>query len=59
MDRISAEVGKATKDPKIVEQLTKFGVDPVGNSPTEFTKMISADMQLWTEAVRMAGLQVK
>jgi tripartite-type tricarboxylate transporter receptor subunit TctC len=59
VDRISTEVGKATKDPKIVEQLTKFGVDPVGNSPTEFTKMISADMQLWTEAVRKAGLQVK
>src|SRR5215813_15285059 len=33
VDRIAAEVAGATKDRKIVEQLTAFGVDPVGNSP--------------------------
>jgi len=59
VDRIAAEVGQAIKDPKIVEQLTKFGVDPVGNNPQEFSAMISADIKLWAEAVRMAGLKAK
>jgi tripartite-type tricarboxylate transporter receptor subunit TctC len=59
VDRIAAEVGKATKDPKVVEQLTIFGVDPVGNSPAQFSAMIAADTKLWAEALEVAGLQAK
>jgi tripartite-type tricarboxylate transporter receptor subunit TctC len=59
VDRIAVEVGKATKDAKIVKQLTAFGVDPVGNSPAEFSAMIAADIELWAEAVKLAGLQAK
>jgi tripartite-type tricarboxylate transporter receptor subunit TctC len=59
VDRIAAEVGKATKDPKLVEQLTAFGVDPVGSSPAQFSAMIVADTKLWAEALKVAGLQAK
>jgi tripartite-type tricarboxylate transporter receptor subunit TctC len=34
-------------------------VDPVGNSPAEFSAMISADIELWARAVKIAGLQAK
>jgi tripartite-type tricarboxylate transporter receptor subunit TctC len=57
VDRIAFEVAQATKDPTIVEQLTRFGVDPVGNTPAEFSAMISADIKLWAEAVSLAGLR--
>lgn len=57
VERIAAEVGMATKDPKIVKYLTAVGVDPVGNSPAEFSAMISADIELWAGAVKIAGLQ--
>jgi tripartite-type tricarboxylate transporter receptor subunit TctC len=59
VERIAAEIGRATKDRKIVEQLTAFGVDPLGNGPAEFSAMISADIELWARAVKMAGLEVK
>jgi len=59
VDRIALEVGRATRDPKIVEQLLKFGADPVGNKPAEFSEMISADIKLWAEAVKIAGLRAK
>jgi tripartite-type tricarboxylate transporter receptor subunit TctC len=59
VDRIAAEVGKATKDTKIVEQLTAFGVDPLGSRPAEFSAMIAADIELWGEAVKLAGLQAQ
>jgi tripartite-type tricarboxylate transporter receptor subunit TctC len=39
--------------------LTAFGVDPLGNSPAEFSAMIAADIELWAEAVKLAGLQAK
>ena len=59
VDRIAAEAGNITRDPKIAEQLTRFGVDPVGNTPSEFTAMISADIKLWAAAVKAAGLQAQ
>jgi tripartite-type tricarboxylate transporter receptor subunit TctC len=59
LERIAAQVRKATQDPKIVEQLNTFGVDPAGNSPAEFAAMISADIELWARAVKIAGLQAK
>lgn len=57
VNRVAAEVVKATKDRKIAEQLINFGVDPLGNSPDQFAEMVSADIQLWAEAVKSAGLQ--
>src|SRR5215467_11198723 len=59
VDRIAAEVRSATKDPKIVERLTAFGVDPVGSSPAEFADMVHADIELWAQAVEFAGLRAK
>jgi tripartite-type tricarboxylate transporter receptor subunit TctC len=59
VDRIAAEVGKATKDKKVREQLTAFGVDPLGNSPAEFSAMIASDIELWAGAVKLAGLRAK
>jgi tripartite-type tricarboxylate transporter receptor subunit TctC len=59
VDRIAAEVGRATMDPKIVQQLAAFGVDPLGNSPAEFAAMISDDIKSWAEAVKLAGLAAK
>jgi tripartite-type tricarboxylate transporter receptor subunit TctC len=59
VDRIAAEVGKATKDRQIIDQLSAFGVDPLGNSPAEFSAMISEDIELWAAAVKTAGLQAK
>jgi len=59
VDRIAAEVRDATRDAEIVERLTTFGVDPVGNSPAEFSAMVRADMELWANAVKLAGLQAE
>jgi tripartite-type tricarboxylate transporter receptor subunit TctC len=58
VDRIAAEVGRATKDPRIAAQFTNFAIDPLGSSPAEFASMIAADIGLWAEAVRLAGLQM-
>ena len=57
VNRIAGEVAKATKDPKIIKQLINFGVDPLGNSPDQFAEMVATDIQLWAEAVKLAGLQ--
>ena len=45
------------KDQKFVERLKNFGADPLGSSPEEFKAMIGADIALWAEAVRIAGVK--
>jgi len=39
--------------------MTTLGVDPLGNSPQEFTNMISADIVLWREAVKIAHIEIQ
>jgi tripartite-type tricarboxylate transporter receptor subunit TctC len=57
VSRIAAEVARAVKDPSFAERLTKFGVDPLGNSPEEFVKLIEAEIPVWIEAVAIAGVK--
>lgn len=59
IDRIAAEVSRAVKDPKVSAILVANGLEPVGDSPAEFAAMIAADIPLWTEAVKQAGLKAK
>ena len=59
VDRIAAEVARAVKDPAFAERLTKFGVDPLGNSPADFAKLIQQEIPVWIEAVEIAGVKTQ
>ena len=54
--RIAKEVARAVRDPKLVERLAGFGVDPLGNRPEDFSAMIAADLAQWGEAIKIAGV---
>jgi tripartite-type tricarboxylate transporter receptor subunit TctC len=56
VDLLAAEITTAVKDPKFVERLETYGVDPVGDKPEEFARTIAADVAQWAEAVKMVGL---
>jgi tripartite-type tricarboxylate transporter receptor subunit TctC len=58
VNRIAAEFARAVKDPKFVAALDKYGVDPAGLTPEEFTNFIKHDMALWAEAVKIAGVKL-
>jgi tripartite-type tricarboxylate transporter receptor subunit TctC len=57
VNRLAAEVAHAVKEPRVIEQMGNQGIDPVGNSPEEFLAAIKADVVLWTEAVKVAGVK--
>ena len=59
IERLAAEVGRAIKDSKFAEQLNRRGVEPLGTTPEELAAMISGDIALWAEAVKIAGVQPK
>lgn len=56
VDRLSAEMVKAGKDPKFIEQLTAQGVDSIAEGPEKFAQFIAAEMPLWADAVKRAGV---
>jgi tripartite-type tricarboxylate transporter receptor subunit TctC len=55
--RIATEVAHIAREQKFVERLTSIGVESVGNSPEEFAAMIAADIALWPDALRAAGIK--
>jgi tripartite-type tricarboxylate transporter receptor subunit TctC len=59
IDAIANEVARGVKDPSIAERLISNGIDPLGNSPQQFAHMVTADIALWAEAVKIAGVGEK
>ena len=57
IDKLAGEVRRAVKDHAFVQSLANIGVDPIGDSPTEFAATIAADLPLWAEAVHIAGVK--
>jgi tripartite-type tricarboxylate transporter receptor subunit TctC len=59
VDKIAAELAKASKDPAFVDKLTKIGADPSGITPAQFAELVAADLKLWAEAVAIAGVKLQ
>ena len=59
VDRIATEFARAVKSPKFVARLDQEGVEPLGSSPRETAAFIAADMALWGEAVKVAGVSLQ
>jgi tripartite-type tricarboxylate transporter receptor subunit TctC len=59
VERLAAEIARATKDPTFAARLDQEGVEPLGSSPGQTAKFIAADMALWAEAVKVAGVSLQ
>ena len=55
--RAGDAVARAVKGPVIADRLVGNGVDPLGSTPKEFARLIAADIALWAEAIRSAGIE--
>ena len=52
-----ATPARAAKDPKVIERLANFGIDPLGNTPEEFAAGLATDIRFWADAAKIAGVQ--
>lgn len=59
VDRLHSEVVKLLKRPDIVERCKTLGLDPVGNTPAEFSQFIKVDMDKWTRLTRKLNLTLQ
>ena len=58
VDRLNREMVKILAQPSLVEVFGTQGLDPVGNSPAQFDKLIRAEIDKWTALVKAAGIKV-
>jgi tripartite-type tricarboxylate transporter receptor subunit TctC len=56
VERLAREAAAAAQDPEVVDRLTKLGITPVGNSPSQFTDLIRREQATYEQAVKAAGL---
>ncbi|HEX3171240.1 MAG TPA: tripartite tricarboxylate transporter substrate binding protein [Burkholderiales bacterium] len=58
IDKLNREMVKILALPAMIEVFGTQGLDPVGNSPAQFDKLIRAEIDKWTALVKAAGIRV-
>lgn len=59
VDRLAQEVALALKDATVLDRLKKLGIDPAGGGPNEMAETIKSDIEMWGEAVKLAGVKLE
>jgi tripartite-type tricarboxylate transporter receptor subunit TctC len=55
--KIHADAVEALRGDDVRAKLQALGLDPLGNSPEDFDKMIAAESRKWSDIVRKAGIK--
>jgi tripartite-type tricarboxylate transporter receptor subunit TctC len=58
VERLQKDIATALRGPQVRERYAALGIEPVGNTPAEFTEQIRADLARWEKVVRAANLRV-
>ena len=58
VNRVQQETAKALNSPAMKEKLLAQGAIPSGNTPTEFAKLIEAEIKKWAPVVKASGAKV-
>jgi tripartite-type tricarboxylate transporter receptor subunit TctC len=56
VDKLAAATARAVKTPEFVARLQQDGIDPVGNTPEEFGKLIAREVAQWRDVIQAAKI---
>ena len=59
VDKLSAELAKASKAPEVIARLAPDGAQPVGSTPAELRQFIIADIARWRSVVKAANIKLE
>src|SRR5262249_9732979 len=54
--KLAAATARAVKAPDFVTRLQQDGIDPVGNTPAEFSRLITREIAQWRDVVQAAKI---
>ena len=55
----NAEINRVLKSPLLAQRFAAVGLEPAGNTPEEFTKMIRSEVVKWRKVVAAAKIRVE
>lgn len=58
LNRISADIAQAIREPDVVQQMATLGMDPVGSSPQEYDALIRSEIEKWGAIIRKAHISI-
>jgi tripartite-type tricarboxylate transporter receptor subunit TctC len=59
IERLHREIAAVLGEPEIRERYATLGIEPVGNTPEQYTQQIRADLARWEKVVRQAGIRIE
>jgi tripartite-type tricarboxylate transporter receptor subunit TctC len=59
MVKIGADVAQVVKLPDIVERMKSLGIEPIGATGDEWAKLLKADAERYSKAVKISGAKVE
>jgi tripartite-type tricarboxylate transporter receptor subunit TctC len=59
LERLTAEVRKATADPRFRERITNQGLDVAGTTPDEMSALMHADTKKWADVIHATGAKIQ
>jgi tripartite-type tricarboxylate transporter receptor subunit TctC len=59
VDKLSADIVKALKDPDSLEKWKTLGFDPIGSTPEAFAKIQKDDLAYWKMMIEYTGVKVE
>lgn len=51
VSRINTVANQVLKDPEVMDKLLRFGIDPVGGTPAQFTTMLASESAKWKKII--------
>jgi tripartite-type tricarboxylate transporter receptor subunit TctC len=57
IDRLSAAIASAIREPEVNERLRALGLDPVGSTPDELARQVADDIAKWGPAIKASGFR--
>jgi tripartite-type tricarboxylate transporter receptor subunit TctC len=59
VSKLEGELMRIAKLPEVIARLKPLGIDSVGNSSEEFTRILAADIARWGEVARAAKIRIE
>lgn len=56
--KINSELVRITQNPEFKQRMLAQGLQPVGNTPEQFSTILKEDLQRWTKLVKAAGITI-
>lgn len=57
--RLGKEIMSIVKRPDVRERFIEIGIEPVGNSPAEFTAFLKNEVSKWEKVIRTANVKIE